>query len=47
MSAGYAYDWDAYWLARERDEEWDRWDCAECGATCTGDPLAHWCEEQP
>lgn len=43
MSAGYAFDWDEYWRERERGEEWDRWDCAECGATCVGDPVEHVC----
>jgi hypothetical protein len=22
MSAGYAFDWDAYWRDREQNEEW-------------------------
>lgn len=32
-------------IAEQRAVEWDRWDCAECGETCVGDPLAHWCGE--
>ena len=33
MSAGYAFDWDAYWRDRERDEEWHApaWWCPACG----------------
>jgi hypothetical protein len=33
MSAGYAFDWDAYWRDRERDDEWyaPAWWCNECG----------------
>ena len=33
MSSGYAFDWDAYWRDRERDDEWHApafW-CNECG----------------
>jgi hypothetical protein len=41
------FDADAYWLGRERDDEWWRWDCAECGATRVGDPLEHDCEVTP
>lgn len=39
------FDTEAYWLARERNAEWDCWTCADCGATCVGDPAEHWCGE--
>lgn len=34
-------------IAEQRAAEWwdAAWDCADCGRTCTGDPLGHWCEE--